>query len=108
MIDLVVLIMHDFDVIIGMDWLVKERVVIDCNSGVIQFNLVGYLRFKFVENRGGTSVLWISSLEVIKLLDEECQGFPASVVDSVMSYFIIIYYHVWECLLHYYVPSLLV
>ena len=54
----------------------------DCSNRVIQFNPVGRPRFEFVENRGGTSIPWISSLEVTRLLDEGCQGFLATVLDS--------------------------
>ena len=38
-VDLAVLDMVDFDVILGVDWLVKHRVVIDCHDLVIQFNM---------------------------------------------------------------------
>lgn len=34
-IDLAVLVMHDFHVIIGMDWLVKQRALMNCSSKVI-------------------------------------------------------------------------
>ena len=55
-IDLAILAMHDFDVIVGMDWLVKQRAVMDCSNRVIQFNPVGRPRFEFMGNRGGTSI----------------------------------------------------
>lgn len=47
-IDLVVLAMYDFDVIIGIDWLVKQRAVIDCSSRIIQFNPIGHSIYEFV------------------------------------------------------------
>ena len=65
--------MFDFDVIIRMDWLVKQKAIIDCGNRTIQFNPIGHPRFEFQGNRGGTSIPWISSLEVNKLLDEGCE-----------------------------------
>ena len=49
-IDLIILTMHDFDVIVGMDWLAKQGAVVDCSNRVIQFNPVGHPRFEFVGN----------------------------------------------------------
>ena len=37
--DLVVLDMSDFDVILGVDWLMKYRAVIDCHDLVIKFSM---------------------------------------------------------------------
>ena len=81
-IDLAVLCMHDFDVIIGMDWLVKQKAIMDCSSRVIQFNPARHPRFQFMGNRGGTSIPWILLLEVTKLLDGGCQGYLVTMVDS--------------------------
>ena len=80
-IDLVVLAMFDFDIIIGMDWLIRQRAVMDCNERTIQFDLDGCPSFVFQGNRGGTSIPWISSLEVKKLLDDGCEGYLVNVVD---------------------------
>ena len=55
-IDLAVLTIHNFDVIVRMDWLVKQRAVMDYSNRVFQFNSVGHLRFEFIKNRGGTSI----------------------------------------------------
>ena len=38
-VDLVVLDMSDFDVILGVDWLMNYRAVIDCHDLVIKFNM---------------------------------------------------------------------
>jgi len=37
-IDLVVMVMYDFDVIIGMDWLHEQRAKVDCYRKMIPFN----------------------------------------------------------------------
>ena len=38
--DLVVLDMSDFDVILGVDWLMKYRAMIDCHDLVIKFSML--------------------------------------------------------------------
>ncbi|XP_048132162.1 uncharacterized protein LOC115741886 [Rhodamnia argentea] len=81
-IDLVMLPMFDFDVIIGMDWLSRQKAVVDCGSRVIRFYPDDRPRFEFVGSRGGISIPLISSLEVTKLLDEGCQAYLAAVVDT--------------------------
>lgn len=60
----------------------KQRVVVDCCNRMIQFNLIGHSRYEFVGNRGGTLIPLILSLEVTRLLDEGCQGYLATVVNS--------------------------
>ncbi|XP_056164062.1 uncharacterized protein LOC130137304 [Syzygium oleosum] len=51
-IDLIVLTMFDFDVIIGMDWLTKQRATVNCYRKTKQFEPVGSVGFEFVGNRG--------------------------------------------------------
>lgn len=47
-IDLMILAIYDFDVIIEMDWLVKQRAIVDCCNKMIQFNPIGHFRYEFV------------------------------------------------------------
>ena len=81
-IDLIVLTMFDLDVIIGMDWLTKQRATVNCYRKTIQFEPVGSVGFEFIGNREGPSIPLISLLEVTQLLDEGCQGYLATVVDT--------------------------
>ncbi|XP_056162595.1 uncharacterized protein LOC130136574 [Syzygium oleosum] len=83
-IDLIVLTMFDFDVIIAMDWLTKQRATVNCYRKTIQFEPVGSVGFEFVGNRGGPSIPLISSLEATQLLDEGCQGYLATVIDTLV------------------------
>ena len=46
-IDLAMLAMFDFDVIIGMDWLVRQKTIVDCSDRTIQFNPNGRPSFVF-------------------------------------------------------------
>ncbi|XP_039173939.1 uncharacterized protein LOC120296260 [Eucalyptus grandis] len=81
-IDLIVLAMFDFDMIIGMDWLTKQRAKMDCYRKAIQFNQLGGESFEFIRSQGGPSVSLISSLEATRLLGKGCQGYLATVVDT--------------------------
>ncbi|XP_048140712.1 uncharacterized protein LOC125316430 [Rhodamnia argentea] len=81
-IDLIMLEMYDFDLIVGIDWLKKQRAIVDCHRKVIQFNPQDSASFEFVGNRGGTSTTMISSLEATRLLEDGCYGYLASVVDT--------------------------
>ena len=46
-----------FEIIVGLDWLDKQNTIMDCISRVIQFNLVGHLRFEVIRSREGTSIV---------------------------------------------------
>ncbi|XP_048133278.1 uncharacterized protein LOC115730148 [Rhodamnia argentea] len=83
-IDLAILTMYDFDVIIGINWLGRQRAALDCSNRVIQLYSIDHPIFEFVGSRGGTSIPLMSSLELTKLLDEGCQVYPDAVVDSMI------------------------
>ena len=46
-IDLAVLAMFDFDMIVGMDWLVRQKAVLDCSNRIIRFSPDGCPGFEF-------------------------------------------------------------
>ncbi|KAI6680538.1 hypothetical protein NL676_034419 [Syzygium grande] len=70
MIDLAVLPMYDFDLIVGMEWLVKQNAVMDCSTVAIGLHYGRPLDLRVCRSRGGTSIPWVSSVEATKLLDE--------------------------------------
>ncbi|XP_056159959.1 uncharacterized protein LOC130135277 [Syzygium oleosum] len=78
-INLAVLTMYDFDVIIDMDWLSKQRANIYCYNKVIQFHPPDRPCYTFVGNGGGPSTPLISALEATRLLQKDCQGFLATI-----------------------------
>ncbi|KAL3746775.1 hypothetical protein ACJRO7_015675 [Eucalyptus globulus] len=81
-IDLIVLAMFNFDVIVGMDWLTKQRAKMDFYRKAIQFNQLGDESFEFIGNPGGPSISLISSLKTTRLLGKGCQGYLATVMDT--------------------------
>ena len=71
--------MHDFDLILGMDWLRPYHVSIDCFAKEIIFRLPGEEEFHFQGNRRSHKGL-ISMVKAMKMLKNECEGFLAHVV----------------------------
>ena len=72
---LLVLDMHDFDVILGMDWLSANHASIDCSRKEVVFNPLSVASFKF-KGEGETVVLpkVISALKANKLLNQGTSG----------------------------------
>lgn len=68
MVDLIVLIIHDFDVILGIDWLRKQRANVDCYRKIIQFDPPDHPSFEFFGNRANTTMPLISALRHIVFL----------------------------------------
>ena len=74
--DLILLDMHDFDVILGIDWLSGHPATIDCFNKTISFKLDGAspeVRFHGEKSVSQASV--ISTLSAAKLLRSGCEGF---------------------------------
>ncbi|XP_038896728.1 uncharacterized protein LOC120084986 [Benincasa hispida] len=79
---LIVLDMRDFDVILGMDWLIDNHASIDCSRKEVISNPPAEARFKF---KGvGTVVLpkVISTMKTKRLLNQGTWSILASVVDT--------------------------
>jgi hypothetical protein len=79
--DLVLLEMHDFDVILGMNWLAAYHASVDCFEKEVVFRPPGELEFRFKGSRLPSLPHMISALRANRLLRKGCQGFLASVVD---------------------------
>jgi hypothetical protein len=79
--DLVLLGMHDFDVILGMNWLAAYHASVDCFEKEVVFRPPGELEFRFKGSRLPTLPHMISALRANRFLRKGCRGFLASVVD---------------------------
>ncbi|KAK1431931.1 hypothetical protein QVD17_08737 [Tagetes erecta] len=80
--DLLPMPMCDFDIILGMDWLTRHHVSIDCHSRRVIF---GGLRNPEIIYQGiqpHKTLKIISALKAQKLLTHECVGFLASIKDT--------------------------
>ncbi|KAL5538416.1 hypothetical protein UlMin_046127 [Ulmus minor] len=80
--DLIVLDMHDFDVILGMDWLSKYNATIDCQKRQVIFEPMGEEKFKFVGKPKKSRTPMISVLKAKKMLSNGCVGYLTHIVDT--------------------------
>ena len=73
--NLIVLDIHDFDIILGMDWLTKHRDTVDCYKKEVQFSQLGELEVIFCGERKTLSTSLISIIQANKMLHKACQGY---------------------------------
>ncbi|KAL5540177.1 hypothetical protein UlMin_043726 [Ulmus minor] len=81
-VNLVILDMHDYDVILGMDFLTKYEATINCKARTVNFRPQGVDQFEFVAKRNKDQKMFISAMRARKLLTSGCNGFLASIVDT--------------------------
>ncbi|KAA0039607.1 gag protease polyprotein [Cucumis melo var. makuwa] len=79
---LLVLDMLDFDVILGMDWLVANHASIDCSRKEVAFNPPSMASFKFKGEGSRSLPQVISAMRASKLLSQGTWSILASVVDN--------------------------
>ena len=70
--DLIVLDIHDIDIILGMDWLAKHRATIDCYRKEVQFSQLGEQEVIFCGERKILSTSLISVTQANKMLRKAC------------------------------------
>ena len=83
--DLIVLDIHDFDIILGMDWLAKHRAIVDCYRKEIQFSQPGEPEVIFCGERKILSISLISVIQANKMLRKACQGYLVYAIESANS-----------------------
>ena len=80
--DLIVLDIHDFDIILGMDWLAKYRATVDCYRKEVQFSQPGEPEVIFCGERKILSTSFISVIQANKMLRKACQGYLVYAIES--------------------------
>ena len=82
LVDLIALPFHEFDLILGLDWLSKHRAIIDCDKKMLVLKcsnlsevIVHSTRSKLVSNI-------ISAMKARRFLRKGCEAFLALVLDS--------------------------
>ncbi|KAL5545109.1 hypothetical protein UlMin_008893 [Ulmus minor] len=81
-VDLIMLDLHDYDVILGMDFLSKYNATIECRHRRVVFRPTEGDEFSYVGEGGRSHKVIISSMRARKLLSSGCQGYLATVVDT--------------------------
>ncbi|KAL8114289.1 hypothetical protein AgCh_021224 [Apium graveolens] len=74
--------MHDFDVILGMDWLSEHRATIDCQGKRVIFGDADKSEFVYQGSQPKGDVKLISALKASKLLSKGFDGYLAFVKDT--------------------------
>ena len=81
-IDLVILDLQDFDVILGMDWLVSHHASIYCFRKWVTFSISSQPEFSFERKQVDKPLHVVSTLRANSLLRKGCQGFLAYMVNN--------------------------
>ncbi|XP_074328441.1 uncharacterized protein LOC141666349 [Apium graveolens] len=74
--------MHDFDIILGMDWLSEHRATIDCQGKRVIFGDADKPEFVYQGSQPKGDVKLISALKASKLLSKGCDGYLNFVKDT--------------------------
>ena len=80
-VDLIVLSIHDFDIVLGMDWLTKHRATLDCYKKEVRLVRPEEPGVIFRGIRREIAHSLIIAMIASKMLRKGCQGFLAFVVD---------------------------
>src|SRR5262249_15893783 len=75
-----VLDLHDYDVMLGMDWLSQHHALLDCQKRRILFRIPGEGEVCYQCPRNRSSRMLITCLKAHKMLSKGCEAFQASVV----------------------------
>ena len=79
--DLIVLGIHDFDIVLGMDWLSKHRATLDCYKKEVRLVRPEEPGVIFWGIRREIAPSLINSMTALKILRKGCQGYLTFVVD---------------------------
>ena len=80
--DLILLQLHDFDIILGMHWLATHHVLVGCFAKRVTFRISGQPKFCFEGSSSHTSVQLILVMKDQSLLKKGYQGYLAYVVEN--------------------------
>ena len=80
--NLLPMVMYDFDIILGMDWLSKHRATIDCLVRKVIFGTLEALEFEFQCSKPNGVVRLILALKASKMVAKGCDCYLAHVKDT--------------------------
>ena len=79
--DLIVLGIHDFDIVLGMDWLSKHRATLDCYKKEVRLVRPEEPSVIFRGIRREIASSLINAMTTSKMIRKDCQGYLAFVAD---------------------------
>ena len=77
--DLVQLDIQGWDVILGMDWLTRHKVTIDCERKLVTFSTPEGERVTFKGRGHQVTTPTVSAMQAIKMLKKGCQGYLCAI-----------------------------
>ena len=81
-VDLIALPFHEFDLILGMDWLSKHRAIVDCDKKTIVLKCSDLSEVTVHGIRSGPMSNIISAMQARHFLRKSCEAFLALVLES--------------------------
>ena len=81
-VDLIALPFHEFDLILGMDWLSKHRAIIKCDKKIVVLKCSDQSEVTIHGIRSGPLSNVISNMQARQFLKKGCKAFLALVFDS--------------------------
>ena len=81
-VDLIALPFHEFDLILGMDWLSKHRAIVDCDEKTVLLKCSDLSEVTVYGIRTESIPKVISSMEARRFLRKVCEAFLALILDS--------------------------
>ena len=81
-IDLIALPFHEFDLILGMDWLSKRRAIVDCDKKTVLLKCSDLLEVTIHDIRSGPVSNVISTMKARRFLRKGYEAFLALILDS--------------------------
>ena len=81
LVDPISLPFHEFDLILGMDWLSKHRAIIDCDKKIVLLKCSG-LSEVIVQGKRSESIPKVISAMEARFLRKGCEAFLALIIDS--------------------------
>ena len=80
-VDLIALPFHEFDLILGMDWLSKHRVIVDCDKKIVLLKCFDLSEVTVQGIRSEPIPKVISAMEARRFLRKGCEAFLALILD---------------------------
>ena len=80
--DLIELLFRDFDVILGMDWLSRHQVVVDCRMKRVNLRTLSGEEVNFINERSNHLSKVISATTARMMVRKGCEAYLAYVIDT--------------------------
>ena len=81
-VDLITLPFHEFDLILGIDWLSKHRAIVDCDKKIVLLKCLDRSEVTILGIRSESVLKIMSAMKARRFLRKDCEAFLALILDS--------------------------